>query len=194
LLNLFLAATNEETAACAALGGAGAPFKRMAEANTISRFQFSRTTRLAVLTAHIAISVGLLGDSAGFLAVAVRLSHSEDAHTVTELTKVLRMFGLGFGIPLSFGALLSGIALGVGTRWGVFRYPWVVAKFALIVSVMAVGGLLIGPALRDILEYGVDASARLIAAAAYDVVALTIATALGVFKPGRSFRAKAAAG
>jgi hypothetical protein len=32
-----------------------------------------------------------------------------------------------------------------------------------------------------------DRTGRLIAAAAYEVVALTAATALGVFKPGRPF-------
>jgi hypothetical protein len=40
------------------------------------------------------------------------------------------MFSLVFGIPLSFGALLTGLALGLGTRWGVFTYPWVVGKLA----------------------------------------------------------------
>jgi hypothetical protein len=33
-----------------------------------------------------------------------------------------------------------------------------------------------------------DTTGRLIAAAAYDVAALTAATALAVFKPGRQFR------
>ena len=28
------------------------------------------------------------------------------------------MFSLVFGIPLSFAALLTGVALGIGTRWG----------------------------------------------------------------------------
>ena len=75
------------------------------------------------------------------------------------------MFAFVFGIPLSFAALLSGIALGLGTRWGVFRYPWVVTKLALIVSVMAVGGFVINPALAIALAGG-DGTARLIAAAA----------------------------
>ena len=86
------------------------------------------------------MSVGLLGDSAGFLAVAIRAARTDDPVLAIELVKVLNMFSLVFGIPLSVGAILSGLALGLGSKWGVFRYPWVAAKLALIVSVMIVGG------------------------------------------------------
>jgi uncharacterized membrane protein len=140
-----------------------------------------------VLTAHIMMSVGLLGDSAGFLAVSIRAATTQDPAAAVEQIRVLRMFAFVFGIPLSFAALLSGIALGLGTRWGVFRYPWVVTKLALIVSVMAVGGFVINPALAVTLAGG-DGTARLIAAAAYDVLALSLATGLSVFKPGAPFR------
>jgi hypothetical protein len=151
---------------------------------------FPPHVRQTVLTAHIIISVGLLGDSAGFLAVALRASHTTDPASALELVHVLNMFALVFGIPLSVGAILSGITLGLGTRWGVFRYPWVVAKLLLIVSVMVVGGVVIGPAIDAMLQGRGDTTARLIAAAAYDVLALVLATVLGVFKPGRPFRAR----
>jgi hypothetical protein len=110
-----------------------------------------------VLTAHIIISVGLLVDSAGFLAVAIRTAMADDPRTVLELVNVL----------------ITGVVLGLGTRWGVFRYPWVTAKLLLILSVMVVGGACIGPA---------ETALR------YDVLALALATALGVFKPGGPFR------
>jgi hypothetical protein len=134
------------------------------------------------------MSVGLLGDSAGFLAVAIRAASTEDPEVVIEFVKVLNMFSLVFGIPLSVGALLSGLALGFGTRWGVFRYAWVSTKQLLIVSVMLVGGLVISPAQTKMLDRAGDASPQLIAAASYDVLALAVATALSVFKPGRPFR------
>jgi hypothetical protein len=134
------------------------------------------------------MSVGLLGDSAGFLAVAIRAARIDDPHRAAELVKTLDMFSFVFGIPLSFGALLSGLALGLGTKWGIFRYPWVIAKLLLIVSVMAVGGLVIGPALTVTLSGTGDATPRLIAAAAYDVLALAVATGLSVFKPGKPLR------
>jgi hypothetical protein len=67
----------------------------------------------------------------------------------------------------------------------------VIAKLLLIVSVMMVGGLMIGPALTTMLAGGSDQTMALIVAAAYDVVALAIATGLAVFKPGRRLRWKA---
>jgi hypothetical protein len=133
-------------------------------------------------------SVGLLGDSAGYLAVAIRTSTLDDPELVHDSLKTLNMFSLVFGIPLSLAALVTGIALGLGTRWGVFRYPWVTVKLVLIVTVLLVGAFVIGPASSQMLDGGGDTTGRLIAAAAYDVAALTAATALAVFKPGRPFR------
>lgn len=150
-----------------------------------------RRARLSLLTAHIMISVGLLGDSAGFAAVSLRLAGTADPVARLTLVETLRVFGTWFGIPLSVGAILTGIALGLGTKWGVLRYPWVVTKLLLIVSVMAVGGLVIGPALDALRAGGPDLSARLVAAGSYDVLALGLATGLSVFKPGRAWRSAA---
>jgi hypothetical protein len=147
-----------------------------------------RGARHTLLTAHIIVSVGLLGDTAGFLAIAVRLASTHDPAGRVELLNVLNMFATFFGIPLSVGALVSGIVLGLGTKWGVLRYPWVVAKLALIISVMVVGGAVIGPALHVMLSGDANATRQLMAAGAYDLLALAVATGLSVFKPGRPFR------
>jgi hypothetical protein len=45
----------------------------------------------------------------------------------------------------------------------VLRYPWVIAKLLLIVSVMLVGSFVIGPAEDAMLHGQADASTRLIA-------------------------------
>jgi hypothetical protein len=146
---------------------------------------FRRRTRNVVLTIHIVVSVGLLGDSAGFLAVAIRRALSDDPAFVDASHNLLGTFALFFGIPLSFLTLLTGIALGLGTRWGVLRYPWVIAKLVLIVTVIVVGATILRPVLAD---DGNPSSTPLIIGAAYDVAALSVATALGVFKPGRARR------
>jgi hypothetical protein len=69
----------------------------------------------------------------------------------------------------------------------VFRYPWVVTKLVLIVSVVAVGAFVINRALTTMLDGGAGATPQLIAAGAYDVLALSVATTLSVFKPGGPF-------
>ena len=138
----------------------------------------------ALLVSHIVVGVGLLGDSAGFLAVALRRMGSDDAAFREATGELLAMFALYFGIPLSFLSLLTGLALALTTRWGVFRYPWVITKLALILSVIVVGATVISPLIRP---GGQPRDMALVLGSAWDVVALLLATALAVTRPGRRF-------
>jgi len=146
--------------------------------------------RKLVLTVHIIVSVGLLGDSAGYLAVAIRGAAAADPTVAHASFEMLRMFAFVFGIPLSFAALLTGLLLGLGTGWGVFRYPWVTTKLLLILSVIAVGALVLDSGMSAMLTGSGGAEGQLIAGAAYDVIALVVATVLAVFKPGGRWRAR----
>jgi hypothetical protein len=155
-----------------------------------SRLALSPFLRKLVLTIHIIVSVGLLGDSAGYLAVAIRGAISSDPLVAHASYQILPMFAFVFGIPLSFASLLTGVLLGLGTRWGVFRYPWVTTKLLLNLSVIAVGALVLSRGMNAMLSGRGGAEGQLIAGAAYDVIALTVATTLGVFKPGGRWSAK----
>jgi hypothetical protein len=137
--------------------------------------------------------VGLLGDSAGYLAVAIRAAATSEATVADAAYRMLDMFSVVFGIPLSFAALLTGITLGVGSKWEVFRYPWVMAKLLLIVSIIAVGAFVLRGGMDAMLTGGGGGEVRLVAGAAYDVLALAVATGLAVYKPGRPHSRKAAA-
>jgi hypothetical protein len=99
---------------------------------------------------------------------------------------LLSMFGMVFGIPLSLASIATGVTLGLGPKWGVLRYPWVTTKLVLNVSVLLVGALVLGPSIDEMRTGHGDAGGLLIAGAAYDVVVLTLATTLSVFKPGRA--------
>jgi hypothetical protein len=145
-------------------------------------------TRRTLLTAHILLSVGLFGDVAGFLAVAIRANGAEDPEVARASYDILAMFSTVFGIPLSFGALLTGIALGLGTKWGVLRYPWTMAKLALILSVILVGSFVLGPSVEQMRDGSGGAETRILLGAGWDVLALGTATMLSVFKPGKALR------
>lgn len=154
---------------------------------TQTRRRLSRRTRNALLTAHIIVAVGLLGDSAGFLAVAVRRAVTTDPGLAAAALELLNMFAVVFGIPLSFAALITGTIQAIGSGWGLLRYPWVTTKLLLIVSVILVGAFVLRPALDN---PGPGGDAPLIGGSAYDVAALALATRLGVFKPGRPRHAR----
>jgi uncharacterized membrane protein len=151
-----------------------------------SKRRLSPRTRQIVLTVHIVASVGLLGDVAGFLAIAIRAATTADPGLEAASYELLSMFGMVFGIPLSLASIATGVTLGLGTKWGVLRYPWVTTKLALNVSVLLVGALLLGPSIDEMRGGDGDAGGVLVAGAAYDVIALTLATTLSVFKPGRA--------
>ncbi len=149
------------------------------------RRTLSPRVRRAVLTVHIIASVGLLGDVAAVLAVNVRAATVTDPGFASASYELLQMFSLVFGIPLSFIALISGLTLGLGSKWGVLRHAWVTAKLLLVLSVILVGALVIGPATNEMRNGTGDTETLLIGAAAWDVLALTTATVLSVYKPRR---------
>jgi len=140
--------------------------------------------RRALLTLHIVASVGLLGDCAAIVAINVRAATTSDPALAATAYDLLSMFPVLFGIPLSLLSLMTGVALGATSKWGILRYAWVTAKLVVILSVIAAGALVIGPQTEQM--PGGGSEFLLIAASAYDVAALLLATGLSVFKPGRA--------
>jgi uncharacterized membrane protein len=152
--------------------------------------RLSPRARRSLLTVHILVSVGLFGDVAGFLAVAIRATRTEDPEVARAAYDILAMFSTYFGIPLSFAALLTGIALGLGSKWGVLRYPWTAAKLALLVTVILMGAFVLGPSVEQMRDGGGDVETRIMLGVIWDLVALGTATVLSVFKPGRALRGR----
>ena len=152
---------------------------------TVASRRLSPPLRRAVLTTHIVVSVGLLGDCAVLLATAVRAAATSDPQLAASAYELMSMFSFLFGIPLSFGSLATGLVLGLGTKWGVLRHRWVTAKLLLNVSVILVGALVIGPSEAAMVDGRGGRETVLIVAAAYQVLALCLATGLSVYKPRR---------
>jgi uncharacterized membrane protein len=149
------------------------------------RLRLTPNVRRALLTVHIVASVGLLGDVAGFLAVAIRGATTDDPALAASSYELLDMFSVVFGIPLSMTSLLTGILLGISSRYGVLRHGWTTAKLGLILSVILVGALVIGPSNARMLDGSGGAESILIAAPSYQLLALVLATALTTYKPRR---------
>jgi hypothetical protein len=147
------------------------------------RWPLSRALRRAILTTHIIASVGLLGDTAAVLVVNIRAAATDDPAVAAASYDLLATFSAVFGIPLSFIALITGVLLGMSAKWGILRHGWVTAKLLAIVSVILVGSLVLGPGTEAMRSGAGGAEARLIAGSAYDVLVLTLATVLSVFKP-----------
>ena len=150
-----------------------------------SALRLSPALRRSVLTAHVIASVGLLGTTAALVAINVRAATTSDPELAASAYGLLTMFAGIFGIPLSMTSLLTGVVLGLGSKWGVIRYGWVAAKLGIILSVIVVGALVLGPATAAMADGRGGYEAVLIAGSAYDVLALSVATGLSVFTPRR---------
>jgi hypothetical protein len=92
--------------------------------------------RKSALTTHVVCSVGWLGAVAGSLALAIAALATDDEQTMRGIYLALDVTGWFALVPLSLASLATGLIQGLGTKWGLFRYWWVVVK--LIITVVAV--------------------------------------------------------
>ena len=118
------------------------------------RRHLGRGARRAVLSAHVISAVGLLGASSALLVLAIAGATTADPELERSAYRFVGIFGLVFGIPLSFSALFTGVTLGLGTKWGVLRYPWVMTKLVLLVTTILSGALVIGPLAERMIDDG----------------------------------------
>jgi hypothetical protein len=94
--------------------------------------------RKFMLTVHIASSVGLLGAVAVFLVLAVIGLTSEDGEMVRAAYVAMGVTAWVVIVPLAFASLLIGVVESLGTRWGLFRHYWILAKLVLTALVIVV--------------------------------------------------------
>lgn len=148
--------------------------------------------RKLVLTAHVTSSVGWLGAVAGTLMLALVGLISEDPTLVRAVYLTMELTGWIILIPFSLASLLTGLAQSLGTRWGLFRHYWVLAK--LLINMFAAIVLLM---YMQTLDYLADLAADTKTAsdttnlgspsavihAGAALLLLVVATALSVYKP-----------
>jgi hypothetical protein len=144
------------------------------------RSRTARTRHRVVLTAHILTSAGWFG-AAVVVAALLGVAGASDGAASPALYRAVHT-SIWVTVPLGVGAVVTGIVLGVITKWGVVRYRWVVAKELLALAVIATDLVLLGPSAADALHGRADAP--LLQPAIAHCIVLTVATALSVFKPG----------
>ena len=145
--------------------------------------------RKVTFTTHITSSVGWVGAAMAFLALAVIGLTSDDERTVRGAYLVMAPAAWFVLVPLAHASLLSGIALSLGTPWGLFRHYWVVLKLGITVFATAI--LLIymgtfrqmaGVAADPVLDLATVRNASPIVHAVLALILLLAATVLGVLQ------------
>jgi hypothetical protein len=146
--------------------------------------------RRLTFTTHVMSSVGWVGAVLTFLALAVIGFTSDDQAKVRGTYLLMAPAAWFVLVPLAHASLLSGIALSLGTPWGLFRHYWVVLKLSITVFATAI--LLIfmgtfrqmaGTAADPVADLAAVRNASPIIHAVLALILLMVATVLGIYKP-----------
>lgn len=168
---------------------------------TAPRIPLGRRTRRAVLVVHIIASGAWVGIDV-LLAVLVgtaRLSSSTEVASVAY--QAIGIFVLWPMFSAGVVSLVTGLLLGLGTKYGLVKYWWVAVKLVMNVVLMVLVLVALRPGLGDVAEHGrllaqgVDSGtdvSSLIFPPIVSLTALTVAMTLSVFKPWGRTRSAAA--
>lgn len=87
--------------------------------------------RKLALAVHLTVSIGWIGAVVVYLALGLAAVSSEDALTVRAAWIAMEVAGWYVIVPLALASLLTGVVMALGTKWGLFRYYWVLVAFVL---------------------------------------------------------------
>jgi hypothetical protein len=158
--------------------------------------RFTASTYKLIVTAHVTVSVAWLGIVLGKLVLALLAITANTTETAQALYFAMESLNIVFP-PLVVASILSGVALTLGTRWGLFQYYWVLTKFVLSFAVFVSGArfstVLVqgsiaaqtGVSLPEdsFLAWVASPSTLLVALFGAHVLGLTVATVLSQYKP-----------
>jgi hypothetical protein len=151
---------------------------------------FAPGLRKFTFTTHVISSVGWIGAVFVFLALALIGLSSQDEQTVRGAYLVMAPAAWLVLVPLAHAALFSGIALSLGTPWGLIRHYWVALK--LVITAFSTVILLIymntfrqmaGFAADPVVELGLVQNPSPLLHATLALVLLLTATVLAIYKP-----------
>lgn len=98
-----------------------------------------RRVRQVWMVLHIVSSVGWTGTVFVAIALCVAGMESDDLDHVKALYEAMSVLAEVFFIPGTLLLLLTGIVLGLGTKWGLFKWWWVTVKLVIGIVLFVAG-------------------------------------------------------
>lgn len=95
--------------------------------------RLSPPLRQAALAVHLAVSVGWIGAVAAYLALDLAAATSADTATLRAAYLGMGLIAGSVIVPLALSALITGVVVSLGTKWGLLRHWWVLVSLALTV-------------------------------------------------------------
>jgi hypothetical protein len=168
-----------------------------------SRSRLGPRTRRAVVALHVIAAGAWIGIDA-MVAVLVGVGRfSDDPATRSTAYQALGRFVVAPMLTAALLCLITGIVLGLATKWGLVRYWWVLVKLTITVALCTLIVVLLRPGMGEVVAAGVAIRdgrtpvtelTSLFFPPAVSLSALSVAVVLSVYKPwGRTRRRRDAA-
>ncbi|MGH2536100.1 MAG: DUF2269 domain-containing protein [Candidatus Promineifilaceae bacterium] len=100
--------------------------------------RMSPNLRKLTLSLHITLSVGWIGAVLAYLALVIAAMRSQDVQALRAAWLAMGSIGRFIIVPLAVAALLTGLVMALGTKWGLLRHYWVLISLGLTVLATAV--------------------------------------------------------
>lgn len=94
--------------------------------------------RKFALTVHVTAAIGWMGAVVAYLALVIAAMNRADAQTLRAAWVAMSLIGWIALVPLSIAALVTGLMMSLGTKWGLFQHYWVVISLALTIVATAI--------------------------------------------------------
>jgi hypothetical protein len=94
--------------------------------------------RKFALATHLTCSVGWVGAVAAYLVLDLTVAVSQDPQVVHAAWIAMGLLVSRAIVPLALAALLTGLVMSLGTKWGLIRHWWVLISFLLTIGATVV--------------------------------------------------------
>ena len=162
-------------------------------------FVLSRSWRRTTLIVHIIAGGAWIGIDVMVAVLVWTGRFGADAEVRGLAYRALAAFAVWPMLTAGLVCLVTGLILGLGTKWGLLRYWWVAVKLVLNLVLCTLIVVALEPGMAAVAAYGRDLAAgaeppaevsSLFFPPAVSLTALTIATVLGVLKPWGRLRGR----
>ncbi|MDR2987099.1 MAG: hypothetical protein LBV34_19900 [Nocardiopsaceae bacterium] len=152
----------------------------------------SRGWRKAVMVTHIVSAGAWIGVDVIVAVLVLTGRFGGDLAFRSLAYRALAAFVVWPMLVSGLTCLVTGLLLGLATKWGLLRYWWVVIKLALNLLLCTLILLVLQPGMDEVAQYGRDlltnhadpaAVTNLFFPPAVSLSTLTLATALAIVKP-----------
>ena len=145
--------------------------------------------RKAVLSVHLTCSVGWIGTVVAYLGLGAAAVNTSDTQTIRSAWVAMEVIGWFVIVPLAILSLATGVVMSLGTKWGLFRYYWVV--ISLVLTLFSTVILILHmPSVSSTVEVALQAEGAALEALGGDLfhpgiglVILLIVHVLNIYKP-----------